>query len=69
MQDSTPVYDGRAGSVHVAVPRIDAGVNIDGVLSEPVWAAAARLTGFSQYQPVDGRSAEEPTEVAVWYSA
>src|SRR5207253_130562 len=29
---------------------------------------AARLTGFSQYQPVDGRPADEPTEVLVWYA-
>ena len=29
---------------------------------------AARLGGFSQYQPVDGRPAEEQTEVLVWYS-
>jgi hypothetical protein len=33
-----------------------------------VWRRAARLTGFSQYQPVDGRPADEPTEVLVWYS-
>ena len=42
--------------------------NIDGVLDEPVWRQAARLNGFSQYQPVDGRPAAEPTEVLVWYA-
>src|SRR6478672_4209821 len=67
LQDST-AYDGRAKRVHVDVPRIEATVNIDGNLDEPVWRSAARLTGFSQYQPVDGRPAEEPTEVLVWYS-
>ncbi len=42
---------------------------MDGVLDEEVWVRAARLTGFSQYQPVDGRPADEPTEVLVWYSS
>ena len=41
---------------------------IDGVLDEPVWQQAARLTDFSQYSPVDGRPAEDATEVLVFYS-
>lgn len=61
-------YDGRANRTRVDVPRIDTTATIDGVLNEPVWSQAARLTGFSQYQPVDGRPAEEPTEVLVWYA-
>jgi len=68
LQDSSLTYDGRANRVHVDVPRIDATASIDGSLDEPVWRRAARLSGFSQYQPVDGRPAEEPTEVLVWYS-
>jgi hypothetical protein len=67
--DSTTVYDGRSGRLRVEIPRIDSVATIDGFLNEPVWSRAARLTGFSQYQPVDGRPAEEPTEVRVWYSA
>jgi len=67
--DSTTVYDGRSGRIRVDIPRIDSAATIDGFLNEPVWSEAARLTGFSQYQPVDGRPAEEPTEVRVWYSA
>ncbi len=67
LQDSALVYDGRADHIHVAIPRVDTTVVIDGRLEEPVWNRAARLTGFSQYQPVDGRPAEEPTEVRVWY--
>jgi hypothetical protein len=63
------VYDGRAKRVNVPVPRIDSSVVIDGTLDDAPWSSAARLTGFSQYQPVDGRPAEEPTEVLVWYSA
>ena len=68
-QDSGRAYDGRARNIAVAIPRLDTTVTVDGVLDEAVWARAARLTGFSQYQPVDGRPAEEPTEVFVWYSA
>ena len=44
---------------HATAPRIEATVTIDGDLSEPVWAEAARLTDFHQYQPVDSRPAEE----------
>ena len=68
LQDSAGVYDGRANRIHIDVPRIDTVVNIDGSLDEPVWRRAARLDGFSQYQPVDGRPADEPTEVLVWYA-
>src|SRR6188474_3122537 len=72
-QDTTPGFSGRDKRIRVQVPRIDAAaapassVTIDGRLDEPAWSRAARLTGFSQYQPVDGRPAEEPTEVLVWY--
>ena len=56
------------GSPTVTIPRIDASVQVDGRLDEAVWQSAARLTGFSQYRPVDSRKAEEETEVLVWYS-
>ena len=60
----------RAGFNPVAVvPRIEADNRVDGVLDEPVWKQAARLTGFSQYEPVDGWPAAQQTEVLVWYSA
>ncbi|MGE5687606.1 MAG: carbohydrate binding family 9 domain-containing protein, partial [Gemmatimonadota bacterium] len=62
------VVEGR-GSPTADIPRVEAAlVRIDGVLDEPVWAQATRLTGFWQYQPVDGRPAEESTEVLVWYA-
>ena len=53
------------------IPRIEAAADarpVDGALDEPVWQQATRLTGFWQYQPVDGRPAEEATEVLVWYA-
>jgi hypothetical protein len=60
-------YEG-TGRPAVAIPRIAAEVTVDGSLSEPVWGQAARLTGFRQYQPADGRPAEERTEARVFYS-
>jgi hypothetical protein len=66
--EAPPAYSGRAGQVEVALPRLEAQVEIDGVLDEPAWEKAARLFGFSQYAPVDGRPAEQDTEVLVWYS-
>jgi hypothetical protein len=56
------------GAPTAEVPRLEASVEIDGRLDEPAWAQATRLTGFWQYQPVDGRPAEEETEVLVWYA-
>ena len=62
-------YIGSAHQVHVNIPRIDAAVRVDGILDEPVWRQAALLTGFSQFSPQDGISADDSTEVLVWYSA
>jgi hypothetical protein len=60
---------GGRGSPTADIPRIEAtGVRVDGRLDEPVWSQATRLTGFWQYQPVDGRPAEEGTDVLVWYA-
>ncbi|MBL8985816.1 MAG: carbohydrate binding family 9 domain-containing protein [Gemmatimonadetes bacterium] len=67
-QDPAPVFSGRSRQIAVRVPRIDSSVVVDGNLDEPAWRRAARLTEFSQFQPVDGRAAEEPTEVLVWYA-
>lgn len=61
-------YSGRAHAIHARAPRLDSDVRIDGVLDEPVWSAAARLTGFSEFSPKDGLPAEDSTEVLVWYS-
>jgi hypothetical protein len=61
------VVEGK-GSPTAEIPRLESEVQIDGKLQEPVWSQATRLTGFWQYQPVDGRPAEEETEVLVWYA-
>src|SRR5919107_3368459 len=63
-----PVIVQGKGSPTATIPRLDSPVEVDGRLDEPVWQQATRLTGFWQYQPVDGRPAEEKTEVLVWYA-
>ena len=70
---AAPVAQGQSvegkGSPTAGIPRIEASeIRVDGVLDEPAWSQATRLTGFWQYQPVDGRPAEEKTEVLVWYA-
>src|SRR5262245_16724710 len=62
------VYSGTMGQTEVSVPRLEDHATIDGELDEPVWSRAAVLTGFSVYDPVDGRPAQDSTEVLVWYA-
>src|SRR6266705_3297768 len=62
-------YSGRAGQTRVKIPRLEAEVRVDGILNEAAWRDAALLTGFNEYRPVEGRAAEDSTEVRVWYSA
>ncbi|MCU0623751.1 MAG: carbohydrate binding family 9 domain-containing protein, partial [Gemmatimonadaceae bacterium] len=65
------VFSGRAGTAALAAPapKSEDSLRIDGVLDEPVWAEAVRLTGFSTYNPVDGRPSRDSTDVLVWYSS
>ncbi|MGQ0561432.1 MAG: carbohydrate binding family 9 domain-containing protein [Gemmatimonadota bacterium] len=63
------IYNGRARELNVSVPRIDTETMLDGSLADSAWRAAAVLTGFSQYRPVDGRPAEDSTQVLVWYDS
>jgi hypothetical protein len=63
-----PRYDGRARQLDIAIPRIESEIVVDGVMNEPVWQQAARLTGFSRYAPTDDVAADDSTEVLVWYS-
>jgi len=65
---ASAAFSGRDNQIHVEPPRIESAVTVDGVLDEAAWSQAARLTGFSQYAPVDGRQAENATEVLVFYS-
>ncbi len=61
-------YSGRESRLHVAIPRLEETIAVDGALDDPAWQRAALLTDFSQYSPVDGRAAEQRTEVLVFYS-
>src|SRR6185503_5420534 len=54
--------------IHVSPPRLEAAIVVDGTLDEAAWQQAARLTDFSQYAPVDGRPADDRTEILVFYS-
>ena len=67
LQDPVAVVEGK-GSPTADIPRLETSIQIDGRLDESAWSQATRLTGFWQYQPVDGRLAEEQTEVLVWYA-
>src|SRR2546430_7688342 len=67
--DSGLVYNGLAKRLDARLPRFEAEAKIDGVLDEPMWRRAAMLTHSSQYRPVDGRPAEDSTEVLVWYAS
>lgn len=55
----------------VEAPRVEgiaARVTLDGTLDEPAWSGAVVLADFLQFQPVDGRPAEERTEVRLFYA-
>ncbi|MEQ1857364.1 MAG: hypothetical protein ABL963_12965, partial [Longimicrobiales bacterium] len=66
--DRTPESFGlRPGRPRVAPTRTDAPPRIDGLLDDPIWRNAARLTDFTQQQPLDGAPASEATEVWVAY--
>lgn len=65
---SSPRVVQGSGSPSFGIPRLSETATIDGQLNEPAWQQAARLTGFSEYRPVDGQPASEQTDVLVWYS-
>ncbi len=63
------VFSGRNGQLNVTLPRLQGpDIAIDGRLEEDAWARAAVLTDFTQYDPVEGIAATEPTEVRVFYT-
>lgn len=67
--DPPQVYSGSQRQLDVRPPRLtSADVVIDGRLTESVWSSAALLTQFTSHNPVDGRPAQDSTEVRVWYA-
>src|SRR5688572_29932537 len=67
-KSSSAIASGIMGTTTVKAPGISLDAVIDGALDDAVWSQATVLTGFSQYRPVDGRPAEDSTQVLVWYS-
>jgi len=64
----TLTYSGQHQELDVQPPRLeDPAVRVDGVLGEEIWSRAAVLKDFTQYEPVEGIAASEPTEVRVLY--
>ena len=66
--DPAPVveYDGSAGQLEVPNPWVaDPDIDIDGELSEAAWLNAPVLTGFTQFDPVEGAPATQRTEARV----
>jgi len=59
-------YDGSAGNLVVPSPKLaDADVDIDGVVDDAAWENAPVLTGFTQFDPVEGVPATQRTEARV----
>lgn len=61
-------YSGRTRNLSARPPRLRETITIDGTLSEVAWRQAAILTEFTTYSPVDGRPAQDSTEVRLWYA-
>ncbi len=62
-------YIGRALELDVPAPRVSSPeIQIDGRLDEALWDQAAVLSGFTQYDPVEGAPASENTTVRVLVS-
>lgn len=67
---STPAvaanFDGSASQFDIPAPRVmDPDIHIDGRLDDLAWAEAAVLTGFTQFDPIEGAPASENTVVRV----
>ncbi len=56
-----------SGASQVIAARADGIVNVDGRLSEDAWAGAESVTGFLQFEPEEGTSASQPSDVRVLY--
>lgn len=68
-QAEGPTYIGAERQLTVTPPRVEeAEIRVDGHLDEALWRDAARLTGFTQFDPAEGAPASERTEVLVFYT-
>lgn len=63
------VYDGSAGNLSIPNPWVaDPDIKIDGAIDEASWEDAPLLTGFTQFDPVEGVPATQRTEVRILVS-
>ncbi|HUP90445.1 MAG TPA: DUF5916 domain-containing protein, partial [Longimicrobiales bacterium] len=62
------VFHGRQNQTVVSIQKQNVQVKLDGVLDDAAWKGAVMLTGFSQFDPVDGLPAADSTEVYVTYT-
>jgi hypothetical protein len=60
--DSTP-----SAASTVMAARAPAEISLDGILSEPGWAAATPVSRFTHREPDEGAPATERTEVRILY--
>jgi hypothetical protein len=59
-------YSGLEGDIEINTPFVEAAqIDIDGDIAEAVWAQAALLEGFTQFNPIEGTPASQRTEVLV----
>lgn len=66
---TTDVYDGSERQLDVTAPVVSGPeIRIDGRLDDDAWAGAALLTGFTQYDPVEGAPASETTTARILIS-
>jgi Domain of unknown function (DUF5916)/Carbohydrate family 9 binding domain-like len=65
-QDTTPATE-KPRPVYSTV-RATAAPAIDGDLSDPVWATAPEITGFTQMDPEEGKPAKNDTKVRIVYT-
>lgn len=56
-----------AGAVNAIATRRSSPVEVDGRLNEAAWEAATSVGGFVQVEPVEGRPADQPTEVRILF--
>ncbi len=66
---ASAVYNGLEGQLDVVPARVaNPAIEIDGRLDDAAWAEAALLTGFSQFDPVEGIPGSQETEVLLLIS-
>ncbi len=66
MPSESGAFDGSSLNLEVPAPLdLGADIRVDGILDERAWEGAAILRGFTQYDPVEGIPATQPTEIRV----